>query len=110
MSCAVQPARPVLQGCSSTTGTAGARRPAAVAGRQARRQAAAAPRRQRQHVAVAAASASQATPSPAASSSSAPSAPTDVEYDAVIIGSGMGGLSTAAQMAAKGAKVVVLEK
>jgi prolycopene isomerase len=61
-------------------------------------------------VAVAAASASQATPSPAASSSSAPSAPTDVEYDAVIIGSGMGGLSTAAQMAAKGAKVVVLEK
>jgi prolycopene isomerase len=82
-----------------------------VAGRQARRQAAAAPRRQRQHVAVAAASASQATPSPAAaSSSSAPSAPTDIEYDAVIIGSGMGGLSTAAQMAAKGAKVVVLEK
>ncbi|KAL4439820.1 hypothetical protein ABPG75_002821 [Micractinium tetrahymenae] len=37
-------------------------------------------------------------------------APTDIEYDAIIIGSGMGGLSTAAQMAAKGAKVVVLEK
>lgn len=37
-------------------------------------------------------------------------APTDIEYDAVIIGSGMGGLSTAAQLAAKGAKVVVLEK
>jgi hypothetical protein len=37
-------------------------------------------------------------------------APTDIEYDAVIIGSGMGGLTTAAKMAAKGAKVVVLEK
>lgn len=34
----------------------------------------------------------------------------DVEYDAVIIGSGMGGLSTAAQLAAKGARTVVLEK
>ena len=37
-------------------------------------------------------------------------APTDIEYDAVIIGSGMGGLTTATQMASKGAKVVVLEK
>lgn len=37
-------------------------------------------------------------------------APTDVLYDAVIIGSGMGGLATAARMAAKGAKVLVLEK
>lgn len=37
-------------------------------------------------------------------------APTDVEYDAVIIGGGMGGLTTATQLAAKGAKVVVLEK
>jgi prolycopene isomerase len=37
-------------------------------------------------------------------------APTDIEYDAVIIGSGMGGLATAAQLVAKGAKVVVLEK
>lgn len=36
--------------------------------------------------------------------------PTDVEYDAVIIGSGMGGLATATQMASKGSKVVVLEK
>ncbi|KAI3431833.1 hypothetical protein D9Q98_010586 [Chlorella vulgaris] len=44
------------------------------------------------------------------SSSSSSAAPTDIEYDAVIIGSGMGGLSTAAQMAAQGAKVVVLEK
>ena len=37
-------------------------------------------------------------------------APTDFEYDAVIIGSGIGGLTTATQMAAKGANVVVLEK
>lgn len=50
---------------------------------------------------------------PAAAATEAPArarAPTDIEYDAVIIGSGMGGLSTAAQMACKGAKVVVLEK
>lgn len=33
-----------------------------------------------------------------------------VEYDAIVIGSGMGGLATAAQMVAKGAKVLVLEK
>lgn len=37
-------------------------------------------------------------------------APTDILYDAVIIGSGMGGLATAGQLIAKGAKVVVLEK
>jgi sRNA-binding protein len=37
-------------------------------------------------------------------------APTDVLYDAVIVGGGMGGLTTATQMAAKGAKVLVLEK
>lgn len=35
---------------------------------------------------------------------------TDVLYDAVIIGSGMGGLATATQLASNGAKVVVLEK
>jgi hypothetical protein len=38
------------------------------------------------------------------------SAPTDVEYDAVIVGGGMGGLTTAAKLVTKGAKVVVLEK
>lgn len=32
------------------------------------------------------------------------------EYDAIVIGSGMGGLTTAARMVAKGAKVLVLEK
>nr|ANQ45191.1 putative chloroplast carotenoid isomerase precursor [Haematococcus lacustris] len=37
-------------------------------------------------------------------------APTDIEYDAAIIGGGMGGLATASQLVAKGAKVVVLEK
>lgn len=34
----------------------------------------------------------------------------DVEYDAVVIGGGMGGLTAATQLAAKGAKVIVLEK
>jgi prolycopene isomerase len=34
----------------------------------------------------------------------------DVLYDAVIVGSGMGGLVTATQLAAKGAKVLLLEK
>ncbi len=37
-------------------------------------------------------------------------APMDVLYDAVIVGGGMGGLTVATQMAAKGAKVLVLEK
>ena len=47
---------------------------------------------------------------PAASAAAPPRAPTEFEYDAVIVGSGIGGLTTATQMAAKGAKVVVLEK
>lgn len=34
----------------------------------------------------------------------------DEYYDAVVIGAGMGGLSAATQLAAEGAKVLVLEK
>ena len=34
----------------------------------------------------------------------------EAEYDAVVIGGGMGGLTAATQLAAKGAKVIVLEK
>ncbi|MGL5065035.1 MAG: NAD(P)-binding protein, partial [Microcoleus sp.] len=40
---------------------------------------------------------------------SANSRPTEQEYDAIIIGSGIGGLVTATQLAAKKAKVLVLE-
>ena len=34
----------------------------------------------------------------------------DNNYDAIVIGSGIGGLVTATQLAAKGAKVLVLER
>ena len=37
-------------------------------------------------------------------------APTDVVYDAVVVGGGVGGLSVATQLVAKGASVLVLEK
>jgi hypothetical protein len=50
------------------------------------------------------------TPYPTDTAQLTTEAPTDVVYDAVIIGGGMGGLTTAAKLVAKGAKVVVLEK
>jgi flavin-dependent dehydrogenase len=37
-------------------------------------------------------------------------APTDVVYDSIVIGGGMGGLATAAVLVSKGMKVLVLEK
>lgn len=48
----------------------------------------------------------------AASSSSSKSskASPDTEYDAIVIGSGMGGLTTASQLAAAGQRVAVLER
>ncbi|MBE9181007.1 carotene isomerase [Oculatella sp. LEGE 06141] len=36
--------------------------------------------------------------------------PTDAEFDVIVIGSGIGGLVTATQLAAKGARVLVLER
>jgi prolycopene isomerase len=38
------------------------------------------------------------------------SPPTSTHYDVIVIGSGMGGLVTATQLAAKGATVLVLER
>ena len=35
---------------------------------------------------------------------------TDCELDAIVVGAGYGGLTTATQLAARGAKVVCLEK
>lgn len=37
-------------------------------------------------------------------------ADTDTVYDAIVIGGGVGGLTAAAQMVSKGARVLVLEK
>lgn len=47
---------------------------------------------------------------PSKSSDIATPPPEDVLYDAIIVGSGMGGLVTATQLAAKGANVLLLEK
>ena len=46
----------------------------------------------------------------AGTAASVGSAPTDVVYDAVVVGGGVGGLSVATQLVAKGASVLVLEK
>eukprot|EP00898_Chlorokybus_atmophyticus_P001095 jgi/Chlat1/1987/Chrsp158S02312 len=51
-----------------------------------------------------------AKPQVASTSSSVGTADENELYDAIIIGSGMGGLVTATQLAAKGAKVLLLEK
>jgi prolycopene isomerase len=66
----------------------------------------AAPRAQRRCIVAAATK----TPYPPPTRVIPTEAPTDIEYDAVIVGGGMGGLATAARLVAKGAKVVVLEK
>lgn len=50
------------------------------------------------------------TPYPPPSRQLTTEAPTDELYDAVIVGGGMGGLTTAAKLVEKGAKVLVLEK
>ncbi len=50
------------------------------------------------------------TPYPPLTRDLTTTAPTDVEYDTVIVGGGMGGLATAAKLVSQGAKVVVLEK
>lgn len=85
----------------------GANKPA-VRGRTFATQAGRAPRRSgRAGLRLAAVA---APPEQPAAASTSGHAPTDFDYDAVIVGSGMGGLATACQMAAKGAKVVVLEK
>lgn len=66
--------------------------------------------KQRHHCLQTTAQAVESPPRPAHKPAKDERARTDVLYDAVIVGGGMGGLTTATQMAAKGAKVVVLEK
>ena len=56
------------------------------------------------------AQAALAPPRPAHKPAKTHQADADVLYDAIIVGGGMGGLTTATQMAAKGARVLVLEK
>ncbi|GBF98578.1 carotene isomerase [Raphidocelis subcapitata] len=78
----------------------------AGAGLAAAAAAAAAPRRRRAAPPPGAAR----TPYPPPSRPLPTDAPTDVEYDAVIVGGGMGGLTAAAKLVEKGAKVLLLEK
>lgn len=60
---------------------------------------------------VAAAAATKAEPYPPPTHEVRTEAPTDVTYDAVVVGGGMGGLTTAAKLLEAGAeKVLVLEK
>ena len=66
--------------------------------------------KQRHHCLQTTAQAVESPPRPAHKPTKDEGARTDVLYDAVIVGGGMGGLTTATQMAAKGAKVLVLEK
>lgn len=47
---------------------------------------------------------------PSSQQHSAKKASPDTEYDAIVIGSGMGGLTTASQLAAAGQRVAVLER
>ncbi|KAK9827277.1 hypothetical protein WJX81_007326 [Elliptochloris bilobata] len=79
---------------------------------QARHACCRAGRRELRRAARAAAAAAVSAPEREAAEAAASigSAPTDVVYDAVVVGGGVGGLAAATQLAAKGASVVVLEK
>ena len=67
-------------------------------------------RRQKDNVLIATAAASTSTSTTPVGSMSSSGGNRTEEWDAVIIGSGVGGLTTATQLASKGAKVLVLEK
>lgn len=51
-----------------------------------------------------------AAPSSSSQQHSGKKASPDTDYDAIVIGSGMGGLTTASQLAAAGQRVAVLER
>ena len=96
------PSRPVAAAVPTTSSSAG--RP--LAPPRARRPVAPHQGTGARHVVPHASTAStEPRPTPAAER-----APTDVEYDAVVVGAGVGGLAAATQLAVAGAKVVVLER